>query len=35
LGAITQENPVAPAHRGNIALMTNDWLTWGRMNGII
>jgi len=35
LSAITQENPVAPAHRGNIALMTNDWLTWGRMNGII
>lgn len=35
LNVITQENPVAFAHRGNIVQMTNDWLTWGKKNGLI
>jgi len=27
------ENPVRPDHRGNLQLMTRDWLDWGRSHG--
>jgi hypothetical protein len=32
---ITGENPVAPGHEADSALMIADWLTWGRSNGIV
>jgi hypothetical protein len=33
LPAITGENPVRPGDRGNIAKMTEAWLTWGKAKG--
>jgi hypothetical protein len=33
LRALTGENPVPADHRGNVALMTEDWLKWGRNRG--
>ena len=35
LKAITGENPVQPADRGNIKMMTATWLEWGKQNGYI
>jgi hypothetical protein len=35
LCVITQENPVPYEHQGKIALMAQDWIEWGRKNGII
>lgn len=29
LRALTDADPVAEAHRGDIHAMTQDWLTWG------
>lgn len=34
LRAITQEDPVPPAHRGNVAQMARDWLRWARESGL-
>ena len=34
LRAITQEDPVPPEHRGNVAQMTRDWLEWSGRKGI-
>ena len=33
LVAITDEQPVAPDHAGNIEAMRQDWLRWGREQG--
>ena len=33
LNAITGENPVKPEHRGNLKLMTRDWLAWAKKHG--
>jgi hypothetical protein len=33
LRAITGENPVAPADRGNVPKMAQAWLIWGARNG--
>ena len=33
LRAITGENPVDPAHRGNLKAMAEDWLAWAKDNG--
>ncbi len=35
LEAITGENPVLPAHHGDIPAMADDWLAWGRKHGLI
>ncbi len=35
LEAISGENPVPQNHRGFIAKMTNDWLSWGRTKGLV
>ena len=35
LKTIVGENPVSPAHKGNIQLMTNDWLQWAKMKNYI
>lgn len=35
LRAITRINPIKPLHRGNIRLMTEDWLKWGEENDYI
>lgn len=35
LRAITGEDPVLPEHRGNVRLMAEDWLHWGRTRGFI
>lgn len=35
LKAITSKDPVPHDHRGNIEVMTEDWLDWGRRNGYI
>ncbi len=32
---ITGEKVIKDEHRGRLTEMTNDWLTWGRENGII
>ena len=34
LRAITQEDPVPPEHRGNVAEMAQDWLDWAKKKGI-
>lgn len=34
LRAITQEDPVPPEHRGNVAQMTRHWLEWSERKGI-
>lgn len=34
LRAITQEDPVLPEHRGNVAEMARDWMEWARGRGI-
>ena len=33
LRAITGENPVEPANRGNLKAMTKDWLAWAKEQG--
>ena len=33
LRAITGENPVAPANRGDLKAMADDWLAWAKVNG--
>jgi len=33
LKSITGIDPVPKEHRGNLAAMTQDWLTWGRVQG--
>ena len=33
LQQITGEDPVSPAHYGNIAAMQNSWLQWGEDHG--
>ncbi len=33
LKAITGIDPVPPEHRGDLALMSDDWLRWGREQG--
>jgi hypothetical protein len=33
LRALTGKNPVPPGHRGNMKLMTQDWLDWAREHG--
>jgi hypothetical protein len=35
LRAITGENPVKEQHRGKLALVTQDWLEWGKANGFL
>jgi hypothetical protein len=35
LVALTGEDPVGPADRGNMATMAARWLAWGRMRGLI
>ena len=35
LKAITGGDPVPPAHRGNIEMMADDWLTWGKSRGYV
>ena len=35
LHAITRDNPVEKEHRGNIELMAQDWVEWGKLNGYI
>lgn len=35
LRAITGFSPIKRAHRGNIRLMSEDWLKWGEENGYI
>lgn len=35
LKKIVSDNPVAPEHKGNIQLMTNDWLQWAKMKNYI
>ena len=32
---ITGENPILPAHAGQLGKMTADWLKWGRKNGYL
>lgn len=34
LRAITEEEPVLPEHRGNVAAMARDWLDWAKQRGI-
>jgi len=34
LKQITNENPVKETSKGNIHLMTNDWLLWAKTQGI-
>ncbi len=33
LSAITGDNPITDSDAGNISLMTEAWLRWGRANG--
>ena len=33
LKAITEADPVPPAHRGRLGLMAKDWLSWARTQG--
>lgn len=33
LKAITEKDPVPPAHRGRLKLMAKDWLNWARKQG--
>ena len=35
LRAITQDNPVAEQHRGNMRAMAADWINWGISKGYI
>ena len=34
LKQITNENPVKATSKGNIQLMTNDWVSWAKTQGI-
>ena len=34
LRAITGENPVKEEHRGKLALIAQDWIEWGKVNGV-
>ncbi len=35
LRSITGENPVLLEHMGNVKLMSQDWLSWGKERGYI
>ncbi len=35
LEAITDENPVPPEAAGNVRLMAEAWVAWGRKNGLL
>lgn len=35
LEAITGENPVVQADRGDISAMANAWLEWGEQRGLV
>ena|SRR5437867_7784452 len=35
LEAITDENPVAPEHVGDVRAMAQDWIDWGRLRGYV
>jgi hypothetical protein len=35
LHAITGENPVKDEHRGNVKLMAQDWVDWGKQRGFL
>ena len=35
LRAITGENPVKDEHRGNLTLIAQDWIQWGKENGLL
>ena len=35
LMAITNAQPVAKAHAGDLKAMANDWLIWGKRNGVL
>jgi hypothetical protein len=35
LKKIVGENPVPPEHKGDIQLMTNDWLQWAKIKNYI
>ena len=35
LRSITGEDPVLETHEGNIQLMVNDWITWGKKRKLI
>jgi hypothetical protein len=35
LKALTGDDPVPPAHWGDIAAMRTDWLAWGRQRGLV
>ncbi len=35
LKQITNENPIKENSKGNIQLMTNDWLQWAKTQGVI
>lgn len=35
LKKIVGENPVLPEHKGNLQLMTNDWLQWAKIKNYI
>lgn len=35
LEAITDASPVEPAHQGRVDLMTQDWLRWASVKGVL
>jgi hypothetical protein len=35
LQAITQENPVPPEAAGNVRLMAQGWIEWGKQRGLL
>lgn len=35
LRSITNENPVKESSKGNVKLMSNDWITWAKQRAII
>jgi len=35
LRVITNDDPVLPAQRGNVAAMTRAWLNWGEQHGYV
>jgi hypothetical protein len=35
LAALTGADPVPPEHRGDVPAMTDDWVTWGKLKGLL
>ena len=35
LRAITGQNPIKDEHRGNLTLVAQDWIGWGKENGYL